>query len=415
MVSLTDLQKQTIELLNPWVRGKELELGIIRTNYLVPIDEVVKKSKQFLFILGSRRLGKTTIIFQYIDQLINEGVDPKKILFLSLDNTNLAQLDIYGLLASEKYKYVFLDEVHYLEDWARILKSLYDIPGYKTRIVASGSSSKVIEDNEAYLTGRSRKIMVLPLSYLEFGEFDKTDNQLQNYLFYGGYPEHVSEKNPNYLNELLRDVVEKDIVKMHRVRSGQNLIEVLQILAKQVGHAGSANKISKVLGLDNKTTLNFVEYLCEVQLISPVFQYAKKLNERLYAPKKYYFQDLGMRNSLVGNVDIGAIVENAVFLKLKETYGTENVFYGATTRGEEIDFVVKVGVGQIILVESKYINLQTSVLNKLANSFWSEKWDSQVVARIVVTDGVKGVVEQGGVKATLVGLENFLTHLSIRA
>ena len=410
MVGLTDLQLKTIELLNPWIFGKELELGVLRERYLSRIDDLVKNTKQFLFILGSRRLGKTTIIFQYIDHLIREGVEPREILFLSLDNTNLDNVDLYNLLADGKYKYVFLDEVHYLKNWAKILKSLYDLPGYKTKIIASGSSSTAIKDNEAFLTGRSRKITVAPLSYLELKDFDLSITKLDNYLFYGGYPEYVMERNPNYLNELLRDVIEKDVIKVHKIRNSQNLIVVAQMLAKQVGHVGSSNKISRVLGLDNKTVLNFVHYLEEVQLISPVFQYAKKLNERLYSPKKYYFQDLGMRNSLVGYVDLGAIVENAVFIKLKELYGEENIFYGLFDRGEEVDFVVKIGGNKIILIESKYINLKESVISKLPGAFWGDDWDGKVQTRIVVTDNVEGMMGRGQVKAELIGLGNFLAR-----
>lgn len=411
MVRLTDLQQKTIDLLNPWIFGKKLKLGVLRKKYLAQIDEIVKKSKQILFILGSRRLGKTTIIFQYIDQLIREGVSPKKVLFLSLDNTNLNNLDVYSLLGDGVYEYVFLDEVHYLNNWANVLKSLYDLPGYKTKIITSGSSSLVIKDNGAYLTGRSKKLTVVPLTYLEMLDFGVVSNQLNDYLFYGGYPEYVMEHNPNYLSELLRDVIEKDIVKVHKIRNSQNLIEVAQMLAKQVGHVGSSNKMSKVLGLDNKTVLSFVQYLREVQLISPVYQYSKKLNERLYSPKKYYFQDLGMRNSLVGYVDIGAIVENAVFIKLKELYGEENTFYGAPGNGEEVDFVVKIGDKKIVLIESKYINLRESVVNKLSSAFWSDKWEEKVVERIVVTDGVSGDVEHDNIKAKLVGLEIFLAML----
>src|SRR3989344_4072012 len=84
---LTDQQQKTIELLNPWHAGKKIDLGIPRTRYLEEIADMVKNRKQILFLLGSRRVGKTVTLFQYIYQLIESGVNPKKILFLSLDNT----------------------------------------------------------------------------------------------------------------------------------------------------------------------------------------------------------------------------------------------------------------------------------------------------------------------------------------
>ncbi|PIV08502.1 hypothetical protein COS52_02345 [Candidatus Roizmanbacteria bacterium CG03_land_8_20_14_0_80_39_12] len=405
---IAELQRKTIEQLNPWVMGKELELGIERKNYLTKIDKVVKQRQQILFLLGSRRVGKTMIILQYIDLLLRRGVKATKILFLSLDNTNLSELDLYTLLADQKYQYVFLDEVHRFPKWAHILKSLYDIPGYKTEIIASGSSSKEILDNGAYLTGRSTQIKVSPLTYFEYGQFVLDKTKVDDYLYYGGYPEYVLTKVPGYLNELLRDIIEKDIVRLHPVRNSQILLDVCQMIAKQLGHPGSPNKMSKVLGIDSKTVVNYIEYLREVQLIAPVYQYAQTLNERLYAPKKYYFQDLGMRNSFVGFADMGALVENAVYLKLIHDYGEGNVMYLSRGREGEIDFVVKTVQDKIMLVEAKYIDLRESVMNKLSKLMWKNDYFDQVVRRVVVTNGVDEVVEKGGVKIELIALEKFL-------
>ncbi|MBN1915584.1 AAA family ATPase, partial [Candidatus Dojkabacteria bacterium] len=202
-MALTGHQQKTIELLNPWHTGKEVNLGILRAGYLTKISDIVNTRKQILFILGSRRVGKTVTLFQYIYQLINQGVSPKTILFLSLDNTTLEGLDLFTYLTESKYKYIFLDEVHYFPKWAQILKSLYDLPNNRSKIICSGSSSKLIEDNKAFLTGRSISITVYPLSFIEFKGFNKNSDKLHDYLYYGGYPEYVLEKQPNYLNELL--------------------------------------------------------------------------------------------------------------------------------------------------------------------------------------------------------------------
>lgn len=405
---LTESEKKTIELFNPWIAGSAVELGIVRGAYLDTIDTILKNRRQILFILGSRRVGKTMILLQYIDRLIRNGISPSKILFLSLDNTNLQKMDLYTLLASGDYAYALLDEVHYFPQWAHILKSLYDLPGYPTKIVATGSSSTLIEDHKAMLTGRSTTLHVTPLSYREFGQFYHSNNLLRDYLYYGGYPEHVLERSPNYLNELLRDVIEKDVMNVHAVRNSQYLIDICQMIAKQVGHRGSPNKMAKVLGIDNKTAVNYVEYLREVHLVSHVYQYSQKLNERLYGPKKYYFCDLGMRNSLVGFVDIGALVENAVFLKLVQLYGVENIFYAYKEARSEVDFVVRVGDATIMLVESKYINLRDSVLNKLSTLLFRNNFYEKIIRRIVVTDGVNEIIEHDRVKIELIGLEQFL-------
>jgi len=402
--------KQTVGVLNPWHYGRAIDLGIERTKYIQTISNFVEERKEILFIVGSRRVGKTMLLFQYIFQLIKNGTDPKKILFLSLDNTNLQGLDLFTFLSQSDYDFIILDEVHFFPNWAQTLKSLYDIPNFNTKIICSGSSSKLIEDNKAFLTGRSTTMIVYPLSYVEFQHFNKSNHQLKDYLYYGGYPEYVLEKQPNYLNELIRDILEKDILKLYNVKNSQYLLDICQILAKQIGFKGSPNKISKVLGLDNKTVVNYIEYLREVKLIETVYQYSTSLNERLYSPKKYYFNDLGMRNSFSGFSDIGSLVENAVFIKLSELFGFENINYLTDTNSNEIDFVVKTTQKEVVLVESKYNNLKESILNSLSGIFLDDIHEKNIKKRIIITNNLSSIQTLKDIEIQLISLEDFLVN-----
>lgn len=401
-----DKYQKTIDWLNPWQSGGNIALGIERADYLKKLEEVVLKRKQIVFVLGSRRVGKTMILYQYVYKLIKSGVNPRKILFLSLDNTNLEGIDLYAYLVESEFDYVILDEVHYFRDWAKILKSLYDLPIFKTKIICSGSSSKLIEDNKALLTGRSTSFNVLPLNFLEFKEFN--GGEVNEYLKLGGYPEYVLEKQPNYLNDLLRDVVEKDILKLHRVQNSQYLFDVCGMLARQVGFKNSPNRMANVLRLDNKTVVNYLQYLREVWLVEGVYQFSESINRKLYAPKKYYFNDLGMRNSFVGFNDLGSLVENAVFIKLRELFGEENIFYLNDSKGNEVDFVVKINSNEVMLVEVKYSGLTEGVVNSLGKLFFKEISNKKIVKRMVVTDGINDVFKKGGVEVEMVGLEKWL-------
>lgn len=401
-----DKYQKTIDWLNPWQSGGNIALGIERADYLKKLEEVVLKRKQIVFVLGSRRVGKTMILYQYVYKLIKSGVNPRKILFLSLDNTNLEGIDLYAYLVESEFDYVILDEVHYFRDWAKILKSLYDLPIFKTKIICSGSSSKLIEDNKALLTGRSTSFNVLPLNFLEFKEFN--GGEVNEYLKLGGYPEYVLEKQPNYLNDLLRDIVEKDILKLHRVQNSQYLFDVCGMLARQVGFKNSPNRMANVLRLDNKTVVNYLQYLREVWLVEGVYQFSESINRKLYAPKKYYFNDLGMRNSFVGFNDLGSLVENAVFIKLRELFGEENIFYLNDSKGNEVDFVVKINSNEVMLVEVKYSGLTEGVVNSLGKLFFKEISNKKIVKRMVVTDGINDVFKKGGVEVEMVGLEKWL-------
>lgn len=409
-MEITELQMKTVELLNPWWKGVQVELGVGRTSYLKKIDEIINKRKQILFILGSRRVGKTRIILQYIYRLVGLKVNPKKILFLSLDNTNLENLDWYEYIAESNFEYVFLDEVHYSPKWAQVLKSLYDLPDKKVRIICSGSSSNLIEDNKAFLTGRSVGLFVTPLDFQEYKNFSNSDDLVKEYLFYGGYPEFVLEKEPNYLNELVKDIIEKDIVRVHKVKNNQYLFDVCQMLAKQIGFKGSSNKIANVLKLDNKTVENYIQYLKEVKLIDVIYQYSDSLNKKLYSPKKYYFNDLGIRNSFVGYSNIGSLVENAVFLHLVKRYGSKNIYYLSSADSSEVDFVVKLTDDKVLFVESKYNNLKNAIENSLSSLFFKGIYGKKIIDRIVVTDGVDTILHRDNLEVKLVSLENFLTR-----
>src|SRR3989344_4069385 len=164
-MKLTESQDKTIKLLNPWWGGYSIELGIHRTDYLSKINDYLKEKQEILFLLGSRRVGKTRIIFQTIYKLIADGIPTDKILFLSLDNTNLEKFNWYNYISESNFDYIFLDEIQYSSKWAQNLKSLFDLPNKKMKIICSGSSSKLIEDYKAFLTGRNTNLIVTTLDF----------------------------------------------------------------------------------------------------------------------------------------------------------------------------------------------------------------------------------------------------------
>ncbi len=401
--------KKYIELFNPWWFDKKIDLGIKRNFYLQKILESLK-SKKITFLLGSRRVGKTFLTFQTIYQLLEQKIDKKKILFLSLDNINLKKLNLLDYLTEHNFDYVFLDEIQYLPDWQQILKSFYDLPGQKTKVLVSGSSSALINDKRNFLTGRNTLINVYSLNFQEFKLFSKSKNlksNLKSYLEYGGYPEYVLERHPNYHHELLNDIIQKDIIPQFKIKLKQPIIELIKLVAKQIGSKTSLNKMSKILGITDDTVKSYLEYLTNNYVLNYIYKYSPSINDRIYSAKKFYFWDLGLRTNLVGFEDLGSLAENIVFIKLKMLYPKADIFYLSDTKHSEVDFLV-IEKNKTIFVEVKFSSIYEKIEAKLSNLFFKDVFGLEVIKRIVVCDGLNKVMEIKGQKIELVGLEDFL-------
>ncbi|MBU1085700.1 ATP-binding protein, partial [Patescibacteria group bacterium] len=359
-----------------------------------------------------RRVGKTILMFQAIKKLIKQDVDPKKILFLSLDNINLTDFDVYKYVLSGEFEYLFFDEIQYFTGWEKLLKSLFDLPKKDYKIICSGSSYKTISLQKGLLTGRNSVIEMFPLDYKEYKKFEKTGNyNLDNYLKFGGYPEYVLEKNPNYLSELLKDIVNKDIINIYHIRNKQVVFEILRVISKQIGCKNSYQKISHVVGVSDDTVKNYISHLNEVRLIGFISKYSESPKDIAYSQKKYYFLDTGVRNSLTGFEDIGSLVENTVFVKLLRRYGEEKIFYVQNQRGKEVDFLVKLNEKECILIESKYKKFKESILEKLSNIFLKKEiYGLKPIRRVVVTDNLNSKFVVKDKEVELVSLESFLNE-----
>ncbi len=355
--------KTTLFQFNPWWENKEFtHKSIERTRYS---QKLIKSLdiKDIIFLIGLRRVGKTTLMKQLIQHLL-KTVEPNHILYIScehpaFDDKNL--IDIideyrgYFQIRRDEKIFVFLDEIQLRTGFERDLKILYDHEEIK--IYCSGSSATLIRDKKAYLTGRHRFIEIEPLDFNEFLVFkDIKIAESEKYLYKeifieymktGGLPEYVLNRDPEYLLNLIDSVLYKDIVSVYGLKNPKIIRNLFILLCERVGKPLSYNKLSKVLGISIDTVMQYVSYFEESFLVYIVNKYAKSLNERIRAPKKIYMADVGLRNIIVGFRDIGAIFENLVFLRIKK----DKVNYYITDDGREIDFFIK---EKDLLIEAKF-------------------------------------------------------------
>ena len=360
---------------NPWWEESYRYDGITRSRYLQQMERALP-FKDIIFLTGLRRVGKTSIMKNFISELINSReIDAKHIFYISLDLIALGDLSIAEILEmyrkihklpSSRKVYLFLDEVTAKEHYQQELKNLYDMEEIK--IYASSSSASLLRDKNAYLTGRQQVIEVMPLDfdeYLNFKELTikKADSYLlesyfEQYMNDGGMPEYVLTDDIGYLQNLIDNVIYKDIIAYHNIKNEYAVRDFFKLLMERSGKQLSLNKIARILEIGVDTARRYLAYFEDTYLIYTVEKYGK-LNERIKNPKKIYAGDVGLKNIVTGFRDKGAIFENLVFLKIKQRHPAY-----VYADGIEIDFITE----DKVLIEVKYNSTLNEKQQKLFES-----------------------------------------------
>ena len=336
---------------NPWWTEEFRAPGIPRESYISRLLDL-RDTRDVVLITGLRRVGKTTLIYQIIERLL-EKESPERIFYVSTDSISLREYSIleiveeYRRIHSLKHRdrvYLFFDEVHSKKDYELQLKNLYDMG--EGKIYASGSSSLDITMKSPYLTGRQRLIRIYPFSFTEFlelrgeritpGDRHLCPRLAEEYMFTGGMPEYIRTGDLNYLQALLDTIIYRDIAGAHGVRNPGRLGDVLSMIAQSVGTPVSLRKISGVLGMSKDEVGRILEWFREANLIYAV-EREGKVSERKTAPRKIYLADTGLFAVLTDRINVGAVAENLVYLILMK--GGEIRYHRRDRR--EVDFVRK--------------------------------------------------------------------------
>lgn len=338
---------------NPWWENREFDYGILRNWYLDKFKGFIKR-KQIEIVIGSRRVGKTTILKQLIKGQLDNGFPPINLLYLALDHPQLSGATISEHLRTfrkifmhdrNKKLLLFLDEVQESPKWEVELKSVYDLENLK--IVCTGSTSSLIKSQGGRLTGRQIVNTIYPLNFDEYLSFKgiklsraegyKIEKFADEYLNYGGYPEQVLNPSSEYLINLLEDIIARDVVRLYRIRKANLLKDIVRLLAASVGNRTSFNKLANVLGISIDTVKEYIGYLETAFLLKPLEKWTTSHTEKVYAYKKFYFVDTGMKTIITGKGDLGSKAENSVFMNLLKT--KQNIGYYAESE-REVDFII---------------------------------------------------------------------------
>lgn len=327
-------------------------------------DTYLEKIKAFAgqniikVITGQRRVGKSYLLYQLIidfqKNLSNHiiYINKEDLAFSTIKNAQQLHDYVFKLIAKDKRNRVFIDEIQEIDDFATALRSLILIENID--LYCTGSNAQLLSSDIAgYLSGRYVEIEVYSLSYTEFLSFHRlkdTESNLDKYLKYGGLPylKNLTLKDEivnEYLKNIYNSIVYRDIVNRYAIRNTLFLEQLVQFLSGNIGSLFSSKKISDFLksqkvNMAPNQVQTYVQYLINAFLIFRVKRYditGKKIFE---IGEKYYFENLGIRNSITGYKidDLGKIMENAVYHHL--LYKGNKVFVGALSPAE-IDFIAE--------------------------------------------------------------------------
>lgn len=411
--------EQVIKVLrqyNPWWRTpyaiKEESKPQKRLAYYEALKMLNHESiRRFVVLSGARRVGKTTIMYQMIDSLIDEGVSVKNILYVSFDNPIIKLMDVESILSIyeamypiEGARYVFLDEIQYTENWELWMKVIYD-SRKDIRLAATGSASPVLEKGAADSgTGRWSILKIPTMSFYEYcrllqlgdpvlpdflcpsklvemsnaqlgdlmNRFMPLVNHFNRYLMIGGFPELVLSDDDMYAQRMLREdvvdkVIKRDVLSLFNIRSPLLMEKLFLYLCMNSTEIFSATTAAKEL---ENTSVSTIESYIDALEMSNLIYLARPMNVgrkgALKGKPKIFISDAAIRNAVLmiddvlsDEKELGAMVETAVYKHITSFYQGSTAQIGyfrkAKDNQKEVDVVVELP-REKILCEVKYRN-----------------------------------------------------------
>ena len=387
---------------------------IIREKYLSKIRGFYD-SNLVKILVGIRRCGKSYLLNTIFENyLLEQGIDKEHIIKLSLDERkNKKYLDpdeldnyIRSLIIDDKKYYILLDEIQEVKEFESVLIGFMHINNVD--IYVTGSNSKFLSsDIVTEFRGRGDEIRIYPLSFSEFFSiYDGTEEKaLNEYYTYGGLPLTLLSKTDiakiNYLRTQKENVYINDIIDRNNIQNKEKFEMLVQIIASDIGSLTNPLKLSNNFKerdrnstMTDKTIYNYLGYLQDAFIIEKARRFDVRGKRFIETPQKYYFTDMGIRNSFLDfrqSEEISHIMENVIYLELRKRgynvdVGSVEVREGDSRKQLEIDFVANKGNNKIYIqsalemkTSEKVEQEQRSLLN--VNDFFKKI--------IIVGDNIK--------------------------
>lgn len=348
------------------------------------------KAGKVLVIYGPRRIGKTTLLKEYLsgykgkykldsgDNILTQQV---------LSSQNFSDIADYV----SGYDLIAIDEAQQIPNIGMGLKIIVD-QNPKIKVVATGSSSFDLANKIGEpLTGRKTTLTLYPIAQTELlnEKYNKHElkEKIEDFLVFGSYPEVIlaesKEEKIKILNEIVSSYLFKDILALENIRNPNALIKLLKLVAFQIGKPVSVNELATQLGLNSRTVEKYLDLLEKTFVIKAVGSFSRNLRKEISKKNKYYFYDNGIRNAIIGQFndvenrnDIGEIWENFIIIERikRNSYKGNyfNCYFWRTYDGKEIDWIEE-GDGKVFGYEIKWKKESVSFPEDFTKSYPNSK------------------------------------------
>lgn len=319
------------------------------------LEDLIKPNK-VLVIYGPRRVGKTTLLNNYLTSTklrykLDSGDNIKTQLVLS--SQDFSQILDYA----SGYELLAIDEAQQIPNAGMGLKIIVDqVPDI--RLIATGSSSFDLAGAVGEpLTGRKTTITLYPLAQQElFSLYNRHElkERLEEFLIFGSYPEVITSKTRKEKTSIIEEIVNsyllKDVLSLDRIKGSGVLLDLLKLIAFQIGNLVSLNELATQIRLDVKTVGRYIDIFEKAFIIRRIGGFSRNLRKEIVSKAKYYFLDNGIRNGVISQYnplnsrnDTGLLWENFLASErlkkcaYQDLYGS--FYFWRTYEGHEIDWV----------------------------------------------------------------------------
>lgn len=359
-----------------------------------------------LLLYGPRRTGKTT--------LLEKLMHTTKLSYLFYRGDDVNAQSIFSVPDSQKLQSIIgkselliLDEAQMIPDIGKTLKLLVDsMPELK--IVVSGSASFELAGQVGEpLTGRKRTRYLFPIAVAEAigrepSPYAAFQERIEDFLIYGMYPSVMTQiaalEKRSELKELVNSYLLKDILIFQEVKSSRFLMQLLAMLAYQVGSVVSINELASGLGVNKATVSRYIDLLEKAFIIFRLSGLSRNLRSEIKKSDKFYFYDNGIRNAVIDNFnslalrnDVGQLWESFVLVeryKKRLYYGPDaNQYFWRTWKGSEVDLVEE-RAGKYFGYEAKW-NTKKTVL---APNEWLQAYGDQAEWQVITPENLLPLV-----------------------